>query len=724
LIPTDYKTSLCNDISASKSPTTDEVTQFLTNESRHPNISSHTCSYCNQICLDLRIRTDREPPKQVYQDVIKFDGIALSEGGCAFLQTICPSDRKHYTLDPSESVEQSSKYGSLTGGIFTLAYSVSHEDEKRVEVGFKYGWWSENTQRPPSFTLKLDQYLYVYMHPENLPGSGHTSSQHLLSFKLPPNLAPNSILSYSRAQAWLRDCTENHSECKSPHRYTRFMPKRILELNKGLDKPLIRLVTDPPIAAYTALSYCWGQDQPAKTMKHLLESYKHGIMFQSLPRTIQDAVLVTLGLGIKYLWADAMCIIQDDDVDKSTQISQMHAVYQCSIITIAASLASSCIEGFLQDRVGYRPFRVSARLSDNTFQDVLLAQCYPDGHQFERLLPLYNRAWTFQEIHLSRRILSYNHGGMHFSCLQGDKFDGQSENDAAYPMRPGPKGFFNTAGHPNAWNLILVEFTRREMTVAMDKLPALAAMAQDYAYRYPVTDYYAGIWKENILHQLLWSSPSMSGFPCGRISEYVAPSWSWACLDGRANINAPYRPQEEVWPDMLDALGARLNNEWLSCCTFLSAETTLKDGQNPFGMVTSGSIRLSAKVRPIVCQYDKSNSTLPRNPGLGREAHMTEAECLERWPEDEGGDPRIFIVPDVDEEIADGTSLWCVEICRYFMKESVRVRNPHKGRSTGLVLKRVGRNRYSRVGLLRLSLQDIYGWMFEDGLEREEITIV
>jgi hypothetical protein len=46
-----------------------------------------------------------------------------------------------------------------------------------------------------------------------------------------------------------------------------------------------------------------------------LENYAErlgGIFIESLPKSYQDAVTVTRGLRLRYLWIDALCIVQDD----------------------------------------------------------------------------------------------------------------------------------------------------------------------------------------------------------------------------------------------------------------------------------------------------------------------------------------------------------------------------------------------------------------------------
>ncbi|KAH6619006.1 hypothetical protein C7974DRAFT_317958, partial [Boeremia exigua] len=39
----------------------------------------------------------------------------------------------------------------------------------------------------------------------------------------------------------------------------------------------------------------------------------------TLPLTFQEAVVFTQWLGVRYLWIDALCIIQEDEVDWSRE---------------------------------------------------------------------------------------------------------------------------------------------------------------------------------------------------------------------------------------------------------------------------------------------------------------------------------------------------------------------------------------------------------------------
>ena len=95
------------------------------------------------------------------------------------------------------------------------------------------------------------------------------------------------------------------------------LPTRVLYVrtsNPGL------YISKDDFAEYVALSYCWDGPQKSTTIASSEANIKC-ILMQSLPQTLQDAVIVTRSLGYDYLWANAFCIIQDDirDKEKSCQ---------------------------------------------------------------------------------------------------------------------------------------------------------------------------------------------------------------------------------------------------------------------------------------------------------------------------------------------------------------------------------------------------------------------
>lgn len=49
----------------------------------------------------------------------------------------------------------------------------------------------------------------------------------------------------------------------------------------------------------------------------------NGLDFDLLPTTITDSMELVSKIGERYLWVDALCIVQDDEKEVAEQTSQM-----------------------------------------------------------------------------------------------------------------------------------------------------------------------------------------------------------------------------------------------------------------------------------------------------------------------------------------------------------------------------------------------------------------
>lgn len=515
--------------------------------------------------------------------------------------------------------------------------------------------------------------------------------------ELPPNLAPNSPLSFNRLRGWLDECHSGHPKCKAFR--TEYMPKRVLEIRESLENLIVRLCTNPPLALYATLSYCWGGDQHSKTTKERLDQYEQEILFDTLPKTIQDAAIVTLGIGLKYLWVDAICIVQDDADDKQEQISKMHLVYRGAYFTIAAASAPSSYGGFLQPRERYRPTRVPARTDDNVFTEVLLSPEYGGLVTSDHL---FLRGWTFQETHLSTRIAVYSPREMVFCCLEGVRSDGGSATQigtrtSAFSgaIDPGNQ-VFGSLKHPSGWASIIEQYSRRNLTEETDKLPGIAALAEEYSQTKPVTDYFAGMWREDFLLQCLWT---VSPFRARRPSVYTAPSWSWASVIG--SIGNP-------------RTSLAISGKMEVTCTLLDVQTTLASSHQ-FGAVTGGHMKVRARVRALA--WWKLDTDRLGHIRYGRAVPLTAFESSDSPAED----PQIRCNVDIPGEWPANEFIPMVgmEVC------TVRA-NTDRIRAFGLLLGRVGGHTYRRVGWM--TVYDIEGrdyWFDEDlGLAMWEDVLV
>jgi hypothetical protein len=169
---------------------------------------------------------------------------------------------------------------------------------------------------------------------------------------------------------------------------------------------------------YVALSYCWGGVQYVQLTRQTFEFwFSCGIPFQELPLTLQHAVGTTFNVGYRYFWADALCIIQDDEKDMPIHLSHMKSIYNNAVLTISASRSSTTKEGFLQERkFAYEApcafsFQFDSARSKTTGPNVnhiALTTAFPRGLEHGTFRePINLRSWTLQGDFLSPRRLYF-----------------------------------------------------------------------------------------------------------------------------------------------------------------------------------------------------------------------------------------------------------------------------------------------------------------------------
>jgi hypothetical protein len=124
---------------------------------------------------------------------------------------------------------------------------------------------------------------------------------------------------------WLDVCNNTHSKCRAgSDGPPPLLPTRIIEI-QGPKQVFLRTVNvDSESLQYTCLSRCWGGIVPLRTTSKILQTFQDtGIVWETLPRSFQDAVDMTERLGLRYIWIDSLCIIQDDIEDWRAEGSRM-----------------------------------------------------------------------------------------------------------------------------------------------------------------------------------------------------------------------------------------------------------------------------------------------------------------------------------------------------------------------------------------------------------------
>lgn len=296
-----------------------------------------------------------------------------------------------------------------------------------------------------------------------------------------------------------------------------------LKLASGFTRPV----------PYVALSYCWGGEQTQKTTTANLEGQQHGISYNTLPRTFQDAIKVTANLGYRHVWIDCLCIVLDDDADKRVEISQMPLVYSQAIVTIAAGNASAATNGFLSPRgesVNGEAFDLAFQADGGRTGTVTAVWKLTSQYGHE---PLHTRGWTLQERFLSTRILECASRQLRFICPLAGGPD-YVDDWTLYPERnPSDEAIIQSTlgNHPavrSSWGDLVTEYTQRSLGVPSDRPIAISGIASKLGFLLPLlyNAYIAGLWAPQFPGNLLWNVDLSGRGKYRRPDDARCPSWS------------------------------------------------------------------------------------------------------------------------------------------------------------------------------------------------------
>lgn len=395
----------------------------------------------------------------------------------------------------------------------------------------------------------------------------------------------------SLAQGLMNNCLQHHDKCPQPPAPSPILPTRVIDCSDP-SKPYL-FVSGGVRDRFVSLSYVWGEDQPQKTTKANVDSYFQSIDSTLQSQTIRDAITTTHNLGLRYLWIDTLCIIQDSQADKDRELERMRSYYADSYVTIIAASASRASEGFLQTRRdNLDPASVTIPFvlpTDGSIGTISLASWLATTPSYEPTRePVHKRGWCMQEYFLSPRQLIFAWHTLQYRCQTETRNIGGADNPhwVSSARQPVPKRDLPRSPKTReekekirkAWNAIIENYTKRALSVASDKLVAFAALAEEFQGTIQ-SPYLAGLWESELLPGLLWKKNFPHHSP-KRPKDYQAPSWSWASVDGEVDPGNAYilTGKQEYVADVV------------------RAQTTAKNAKLPFGEVTTGTLVLSAKV--------------------------------------------------------------------------------------------------------------------------------
>ncbi|KAM0227670.1 hypothetical protein ACHAPO_011315 [Fusarium lateritium] len=235
---------------------------------------------------------------------------------------------------------------------------------------------------------------------------------------------PGSGEQFSLFKEWIRVCDDTHghvaTSLSSPRLSNVSLPTRVVDVGT-VSTPLLRLVKcdDMVSTIYLALSHRWGDDpkqHSGQTLKQNHITRYNRIHLDELPLNFKDAIAVTRGIGVQYLWIDSLCIVQDDDDDWKRESVRMEQVYSNAKCVLAASSANSSMEGFL-NRCTTPPSFIALQSESGDVSYVSKNIDNFKGDVDEAILN--TRGWTLQERALARRTIHFSKSQVYFECSRG-----------------------------------------------------------------------------------------------------------------------------------------------------------------------------------------------------------------------------------------------------------------------------------------------------------------
>ncbi|KAN0095526.1 HET domain containing protein [Hyaloscypha variabilis] len=435
--------------------------------------------------------------------------------------------------------------GATACGFCSILYhAIQSQREKHlglyIEVIFDYCIILRLKRADERYSDSFIQELELYTAPET--PSNWAAFGALQTIK--SNIVDRESL--QQTARWIRECKLSHSAC---NQQDGGLPTRLLHISQDKETPKVRLEdTDQSLKYdYVALSHVWSLTTPLQTRMSDFPNYRQAVPWNGLSKGLQDAIVLTLSLGLSYIWIDALCIIQDSPLDWEAECPRMASIYNNAHVVFAAHGPE------------------------------LLSRKPPPVMKLH--IPDPSRSWCMQEPLFATRILHF--GGTweetifecdtHAICERGKLEAAAHFTTLKSVLRgafldPQPDALFS------AYQRAICDYTSRRLTYPTDTLPAIYSFARNFSPY--LSAYYARLWERDLISGLQWCSEDYE--KCSRHQENVVPSFSWASRTG--SIFWPWIPGRDE----------------CEFATVLDIKCTLATG-DLFGKVSGGHITLRGR---------------------------------------------------------------------------------------------------------------------------------
>jgi len=336
--------------------------------------------------------------------------------------------------------------------------------------------------------------------------------------------------------SWERYCSQVHGEsCQLP---THLNKKFSIRPDLLIDTYEMCLTKSEGTENYVALSYVWGDVPTLKTTIENLHSLQqpralaHAIAESQIPLTIAHTIYLIQKLGMRYLWVDSLCIVQDDNMIRDRQIENMGSIFANGSLTIVAAEGEHANHGISGIRDISQPRQST--------QDIVVL---PNGIRVchipsvrTRETKWDTRGWTYQEEFFSPRKLIFGRARVTWECRNTEFREDFTIDRPTEPVGQRMATFENFigTGWPDLFSYAIAcqIFNLRYFTYARDANLALAGLCSTLCAKYD-GGFLHGLPEMFFDVALLWQPDedlkrrSSSVASATTLPESLLPSWSW-----------------------------------------------------------------------------------------------------------------------------------------------------------------------------------------------------
>ncbi|KAJ4152206.1 hypothetical protein NW765_017715 [Fusarium oxysporum] len=348
---------------------------------------------------------------------------------------------------------------------------------------------------------------------------------------------------------WKHRCLSSHGEkCENPLKVWPARPAWLIDVEDQC------IVPGHISGAYVAISYTYGKHTPRVVTSNDFMRLEEPSALTTSPYSnyvspmIRHAMYITMLIGERYLWADALCITHFNPEAASEQLQSMGAIYANAIVTIIAADSDS-ESGIL----GLKGVSHSREIIQPTipFGDETLVRRWSrnlEGIGYFR--PYFSRGWTFQEYAMSKRKIIFHDFDLHWACAcstWNEDLTLDTESDMTVQLQPN----LLMAGIPDELFLgrYINSYNERSLTFDEDAFPAISGLLSIFSRSFEGGFLY-GLPEMFFDHSLGWEPSYVFDLGLQRrvpserpIQKQFAssdlPSWSWLGWKGSVDTYYP-----------------------------------------------------------------------------------------------------------------------------------------------------------------------------------------